>query len=154
MTPRQIVYGLLILSEVIIISSCLMMIIKYDRTSKKHKIWIGSKILTLKKEMKNNTYELHPILDINEMTEYKNKIIEYENKYKDLSGKKETEDKKYNEIKKNIEELRKKLEEQNQKFEKIKNAKEENEKKYNDMEKFMKDNFKKDIVDSYNQQCK
>jgi serine/threonine protein kinase len=91
---------------------------------------------------------------VNEMTEYKNKIIEYENKYKDLSGKKETEDKKYNEIKKNIEELRKKLEEQNQKFEKIKNAKEENEKKYNDMEKFMKDNFKKDIVDSYNQQCK
>ena len=91
---------------------------------------------------------------VNEMTEYKNKIIEYENKYKDLSGKKETEDKKYNERKKNIEELRKKLEEQNQKFEKIKNAKEENEKKYNDMEKFMKDNFKKDIVDSYNQQCK
>jgi serine/threonine protein kinase len=91
---------------------------------------------------------------VNEMTEYKNKIIEYENKYKDLSGKKETEDKKYKEIKKNIEELRKKLEEQNQKFEKIKNAKEENEKKYNDMEKFMKDNFKKDIVDSYNQQCK
>ena len=91
---------------------------------------------------------------VNEMTEYKNKIIEFENKYKDLSGKKETEDKKYNEIKKNIEELRKKLEEQNQKFEKIKNAKEENEKKYNDMEKFMKDNFKKDIVDSYNQQCK
>jgi serine/threonine protein kinase len=91
---------------------------------------------------------------VNEMTEYKNKIIEYENKYKDLSGKKETEDKKYKEIKKNIEELRKKLEEQNQKFEKIKSAKEENEKKYNDMEKFMKDNFKKDIVDSYNQQCK
>jgi serine/threonine protein kinase len=91
---------------------------------------------------------------VNEMTEYKNKIIEYENKYKDLSGKKETEDKKYQEIKKNMEELRKKLEEQNQKFEKIKNAKEENEKKYNDMEKFMKDNFKKDIVDSYNQQCK
>ena len=91
---------------------------------------------------------------VNEMTEYKNKIIEYENKYKDLSGKKETEDKKYNEIKKNIEEMRKKQEEQNQKFEKIKNAKEENEKKYNDMEKFMKDNFKKDIVDSYNQQCK
>jgi serine/threonine protein kinase len=91
---------------------------------------------------------------VNEMTEYKNKIIEYENKYKDLSGKKETEDKKYKEIKKSIEELRKKLEEQNQKFEKIKNAKEENEKKYNDMEKFMKDNFKKDIVDSYNQQCK
>jgi serine/threonine protein kinase len=91
---------------------------------------------------------------VNEMTEYKNKIIEYENKYKDLSGKKETEDKKYQEIKKNMEELRKKLEEQNQKFEKIKNAKEENEKKYNDMEKFMKENFKKDIVDSYNQQCK
>ena len=70
MAPRQIVHGLLILSEVIIISSSLMMIIKYDRTSKKHKIWTGSKILTLKKEMKNNTYELHPILDINDMTEY------------------------------------------------------------------------------------
>ena len=70
MAPRQIVHGLLILSEVIIISSCLMMIIKYDRTSKKHKIWIGSKILTLKKEMKNNTYELRPILDINDMSEY------------------------------------------------------------------------------------
>ena len=91
---------------------------------------------------------------VNEMTEYKNKIIEFENKYKDLNGKKEAEDKKYKEMKNNIEELRKKLEEQNQKFEKIKNAKEENEKKYNDMEKFMKDNFKKDIVDSYNQQCK
>ena len=91
---------------------------------------------------------------VNEMTEYKNKIIEFENKYKDLSGKKEAEDKKYKEIKNNIEELRKKLEEQNQKFEKIKNAKEENEKKYKDMEKFMKDNFKKDLVDSFNQQCK
>ena len=64
MAPRQYVHGLLILSEAIIISCCLIMIIKYDRTGWDKKIWMGSKILTLEKEMKFNNYELFPILSI------------------------------------------------------------------------------------------
>ena len=75
MKPRQIVHSLLILSEAIIISCCLIMIIKYDRTGSNEKIWIGSKILTLEKEMKKNNYELHPLLGISsdgELIEYLN----------------------------------------------------------------------------------
>ena len=65
MKPRQYVHGLLIISYAIVFASCLIMIIKYDRTDSDHKIWIGSKILTFKEEIKNNNYELYPILNIN-----------------------------------------------------------------------------------------
>ena len=90
---------------------------------------------------------------VNELTDYKNRIIEYENKYKDLYGKKEVEDKKFNEIKKGIEDSSKKLEIKNTEYEKIKKEKEENEKKFKDMEEFMNKNFKKELIELYKQQC-
>ena len=80
MAPRQIVHILLILSEAIIIACCLIMIIKYDRTGSNEKIWIGSKILTLEKEMKKNNYELHPLLGISSDGE----LIEYYQNYESL----------------------------------------------------------------------
>ena len=90
---------------------------------------------------------------VNELTDYKNRIIEYENKCKDLCGKKEVEDKKFNEIKKGIEDSSKKLEIKNTEYEKIKKEKEENEKKFKDMEEFMNKNFKKELIELYKQQC-
>ncbi len=90
---------------------------------------------------------------VNELTDYKNRIIEYENKYKDLYGKKEVEDKKFNEIKKGIDDSSKKLEIKNTEYEKIKKEKEENEKKFKDMEEFMNKNFKKELIELYKQQC-
>ena len=80
MKPRQIVHSLLILSEAIIISCCLIMIIKYDRTSKKEKVWMGSKILTIKKELKKNNYELFPLLSI----DLDGKTTEYKKNYESL----------------------------------------------------------------------
>ena len=74
MKPRQIVHSLLILSEAIIIPCFLIIIIKYDRTSKKEKVWMGSKILTIKKELKKNNYELFPLLSIG----FDGKITKYE----------------------------------------------------------------------------
>ena len=65
MTPRQYVHGLLIISYAIIFVCCLIMIIKYDRTGWFHKIWIGSKILTVKNEIKINNFELYPLITIN-----------------------------------------------------------------------------------------
>ena len=80
MKPRQIVHSLLILSEAIIISCCLIMIIKYDRTSKKEKVWMGSKILTIEKEIKKNNYELFPLLSI----DLDGKTTEYKKNYESL----------------------------------------------------------------------
>ena len=78
--PRKYVHALLIISEAIIISCCLIMIIKYDRTGWKRKIWIGSKILTLNKEIKINNYELYPIIDISS----NGNIREYNQNYESL----------------------------------------------------------------------
>ena len=64
MAPRQIVHSLLILSEAIIIPCCLIMIIKYDRASKKEKVWMGSKILTFERLNKQNNYLIFPLLSI------------------------------------------------------------------------------------------
>ena len=64
MKPRQYVHSLLILSEAIIISCCFIMIIKYDRTGAKEKVWISSKISTFKEEIKKNNHELLPLLTI------------------------------------------------------------------------------------------
>ena len=63
MKDRQCVHGLLILSYAFIFCCCLIMIIKYDRTGWFHKIWIGSKILTVKNEIKINNFELYPLLN-------------------------------------------------------------------------------------------
>ena len=65
MKPRQIVHLLLIISEAIIIACCLFMIIKYNRKGWNRKIWMGSKILTMKNEMKTNNYYLYPLFRIN-----------------------------------------------------------------------------------------
>ena len=90
---------------------------------------------------------------VNELTEYKNKIIEYENKFKDLNGKKEAEDKKYNDVKKNIDDLTQKIEQKQITYEKMEKDKDENEKKFKAMEDFMKANFKSDLIELYKQQC-
>ena len=65
MNPRQYAHLLLLLSYATIFSCCLILIIKYDRTGWLQKIWIGSKILTVKYEIKQNNYELYPILSFN-----------------------------------------------------------------------------------------
>ena len=80
MKPRQIVHSLLILSEAIIIPCFLIMIIKYDRTSKTEKVWMGSKILTTEKEIKKNNYELFPLLSI----DLDGKTTEYKKNYESL----------------------------------------------------------------------
>ena len=64
MKPRQYVHTLLILSEAIIISCCLIMIIKYDHTDIKRKIWIASKILTFQIQLEKNNFYSYPILSI------------------------------------------------------------------------------------------
>lgn len=63
--PRKYVHSLLILSELILIACALIMIIKYDGAEWDRKIWIGSKLLTLKEMMKDNNNKMYPILEIN-----------------------------------------------------------------------------------------
>jgi hypothetical protein len=41
------------------------MIIKYDGAEWDRKIWMGSKLLTLKEMMKDNNNKMYPILEIN-----------------------------------------------------------------------------------------
>ena len=87
MKPRQYVHGLLILSYAIIFCCCLIMIIKYDRKSGwDQKIWMGSKILTVKNEIKKNNYELYPILNFNSDSTYNKYNHNYESLLKN-SGK-------------------------------------------------------------------
>ena len=63
MAPRKYVHMLLIISELCIIGCCIFMIILYKSDDLwKHKIWIGSKILTLKKLIEVNNYNSYPIL--------------------------------------------------------------------------------------------
>ena len=64
--PRKYVHLLLIISHLILVACALIMIIKYDRTDWDRLIWIGSKILTLKKMIKENNNKIYPILDITE----------------------------------------------------------------------------------------
>ena len=80
MKPRQYVHGLLIISYAITFCCCLLMIIKYDRTSMDHKLWIGCKILTVKNFIKINNEELYPILNFNP----DGTSNEYEQNYKSL----------------------------------------------------------------------
>ena len=51
-------------SLILIPTSCLIMIIKYDSSYWERKIWIGSKILTLEDIIKENNNILKPILNI------------------------------------------------------------------------------------------
>ena len=64
MVPRQYVHLLLLISELLIIIALLILIVKGFRKDWKHKIWIGSKILTIEKIMFNNSYRLYPLLSI------------------------------------------------------------------------------------------
>ena len=63
MKPRQYVHLLLIISELIIIGCCLIIIIKYDRSEidELKDRWICSEILTLKKVIEDNNYNIHPL---------------------------------------------------------------------------------------------
>ena len=52
-------------SQILIVISSIMMIVKYDRTTDCYrKIWIGSKIKTLKILIPKNNNEIYPIVDI------------------------------------------------------------------------------------------
>ena len=81
--PRKYVHFLLILSEVVIISACLIMIVIYAKRppsyyAGNHMVWIGSKILTVSQIIKQNNYEIYPILDINSDNERVNYSQNYE----------------------------------------------------------------------------
>ena len=86
---------------------------------------------------------------VDELTDFKNKIIEYENKYKDFNSKKEAEDKKYNENSKIFNDLNQKMEEKNDVYNKIEKQVLEEEAKFNKMEEFLKNNFSEDIVSQF-----
>ena len=64
--PRKYVHLLLILSELILIGVALTMIIIYDRTDWDRKIWMGSKILSLRNVLKYNNNETYPKTTIGE----------------------------------------------------------------------------------------
>ena len=81
--PRKFVQMLLILLELAIITACLIMIVLYEKRpllKAEHKIWIGSKILTVNELIKQNNYEIYPILDINS----DNEKIFYKHNYESL----------------------------------------------------------------------
>ena len=62
MAPRKYVHMLLIISELSIIACCILMFIFHESDEWEHKIWMGSKILTLKKVIEKNNYNSYPIL--------------------------------------------------------------------------------------------
>ena len=64
MVPRQYVHLLLLLSELMIIIAGIIWIVKGFKNDWIHKIWIGSKILTIDKILKDNNYNLYPLLSI------------------------------------------------------------------------------------------
>ena len=81
LAPRKLVHMLLIISEFIIIITCIFMIILYEKrpsVNKYHQIWISSKILTVNEIIKQNNYEIYPILDINSNNERVNYNQNYE----------------------------------------------------------------------------
>ena len=86
---------------------------------------------------------------VDELTDYKNKIIELENKFKDINGKKQIEEKKCEEFNKEYEGLSKKMKEKNDKYEKIEKEAKIFDKKYKEMEEFLKKNFSKEIFSQF-----
>lgn len=81
--PRKYVHLLLILSELMLIAASLMMIVrKFQNPSPDwdHWVWMGSKILTLKKLLQENNNSTFPILEISKDTKSNilyNKNYEY-----------------------------------------------------------------------------
>ena len=83
---------------------------------------------------------------VDELTDFKNKMIEYENKYKELKSKKDAEDKKLNEINKISNDLSEKMKTKNETYNKMEKEVNDYEKKYKDMEEFLKKNLSKDLI--------
>ena len=67
-------------SLALIFCACVIMMAKYDGTDWDKKIWIGSKILTLKNLLDENNNRTYPILDIS----LEGKIITYNKNYESL----------------------------------------------------------------------
>ena len=83
LAPRKLVHLLLMISELVIIVAYISMIILFEKIpsiESNHKVWIGSKILTVNKIMKQNNYEIYPIIDINSI----NGIVNYSQNYMNL----------------------------------------------------------------------
>ena len=91
---------------------------------------------------------------VDELTDFKNKIIEYENKYKDLNSKKEAEDKKYKENYKIFQDLDEKMKTKNATYDKIEKQVNVFDEKFKKMEEFLKKNFSKDKVSQFQNKMK
>ena len=74
------IHFLCVVSLLLIIISSIMMISKYDRTDWDSKIWIGSKILTLKKIIPINNNQIYPIVDIH----LNGTLVKYKENYESL----------------------------------------------------------------------
>ena len=74
------IHFLSVVSLLLIIISSIMMISKYDRTDWDRKIWIGSKILTLKKIIPINNNQIYPIVDIH----LNGTLVRYKENYESL----------------------------------------------------------------------
>ena len=74
------IHFLSVVSLLLIIISSIMMISKYDRTDWDRKIWIGSKILTLKKIIPINNNQIYPIVDIH----FNGTLVYYKENYESL----------------------------------------------------------------------
>ena len=59
--PRKLLHLLLIISELILVGIALTMIIKYQIIDDVHKIWMGSKILSVENLMKSNNNNSYPM---------------------------------------------------------------------------------------------
>ena len=91
---------------------------------------------------------------VDELTDFKNKIIEYENKYKDLNGKKQIEEKKFEEFSKEYEGLSQKMKQKNDEYLKVEKETKNYEMKYKDMEEFLKKYFSKDLIQQFEKRMK
>ena len=91
---------------------------------------------------------------VDELTDFKNKIIEYENKYKDLNGKKQIEEKKFEEFSKEYEGLSQKMKQKNDEYLKVEKETKNFEMKYKDMEEFLKKYFNKDLIQQFENRMK
>ena len=70
MAPRKYVHLLLILSEIIIIIVFVLIFVKLKTIDWKLIIWISSKILTVEKLMKENNYDLCPLISLDSGERY------------------------------------------------------------------------------------
>ena len=91
MVPRNYVHLLLILSELLIMASMIIIIFEYYYRDWNKEIWIGSKILTMKNIMKDNNYNLYPLLSYDTNANYKysySYLLQHSGKYCEVNYKK------------------------------------------------------------------